>query len=151
MKEEWPLEIKKRRVRIKRCVKVKPLSHVWFFASPWTIPWQAPLSMGFSRQKYWNVLPFPSPGDLPNPVIKPGSSALQADSSCGEQGLLFVGAQVLGAWASVAVCTGLVAPPHVESSRTRDWTCVPCIGRWIPIHCTTREVWHLIVLLVVFP
>ena len=59
---------------------MKPLSHVCFFASPWTIPWQAPLSMGFSRQKYWNVLPFPSPGDLPNPVINPGSSALQADS-----------------------------------------------------------------------
>ena len=37
-------------------------------------------------------------------------------------------------------CMGLVAPWHVESSQTRDWTCVPCIGRWILIHCTTREV-----------
>jgi len=38
------------------------------------------LSMGFSRQYYWNGLPFPSPGDLPNPGLKPGSPALQADS-----------------------------------------------------------------------
>ena len=37
--------------------------------------------MGFSRQEYWSGLPFPSPGDLPNPAIKPGSPALQADSS----------------------------------------------------------------------
>ena len=41
---------------------------------------QAPLSMGFSRQDYWGGLPFPSPGDLPNPGIEPGSPALQADS-----------------------------------------------------------------------
>ena len=41
---------------------------------------QAPLSMGFSRQEYWNGLPFPSPGDLPNQVMKPGSPALQAGS-----------------------------------------------------------------------
>ena len=39
----------------------------------------APLSMGFSRKEYWSGLPFPSPDDLPNPGIKPGSSALQAD------------------------------------------------------------------------
>ena len=46
----------------------------------WTVACQAPLSMGFSRQEYWSGLPFPSPGDLPNPGIKPGSPALQADS-----------------------------------------------------------------------
>ena len=49
-------------------------------ATPWTIALQAPLSMGFSRQEYWSGLPFPSPGDLPDPRIKPGSPALQADS-----------------------------------------------------------------------
>ena len=48
--------------------------------TPWTIAHQAPLSMGFSRQEYWSGLPFPSPGDLPNPGIKPRSPALQADS-----------------------------------------------------------------------
>ena len=45
-----------------------------------TIVYQAPLSMGFSRQQYWSGLPFPSPGDLPNPGIEPGSPALQADA-----------------------------------------------------------------------
>ena len=49
-------------------------------ATPWTVACLAPLSMGFSKQEYWSGLPFPSPGDLPNPGIKPGSAALQADS-----------------------------------------------------------------------
>ena len=46
------------------------------FATPWTVAHQSPLSMGFSRQEYWNGLPFPSPGDLPDPGIEPGSPAL---------------------------------------------------------------------------
>ena len=49
-------------------------------AIPWTVACQAPLSIGFSRQEYWSGLTFPSPGDLPEPAIKPGSPALQADS-----------------------------------------------------------------------
>ena len=49
-------------------------------ATPWTVSHQAPLSMGFSRQEYWSGLPYPSPGDLPKPGIKPGSPALPADS-----------------------------------------------------------------------
>ena len=61
-------------------VKVKSLSRVWLFATPWTVAYQAPLSMGFSRQECWSGLPFPSPGDLPNPGIEPGSPALQADA-----------------------------------------------------------------------
>ena len=48
--------------------------------APWTVACQAPLSMGFSRQEYWSGLPFPSPGDLPHPGIKPRSPTLQADS-----------------------------------------------------------------------
>ena len=47
--------------------------------TPWTVVRQAPLSMGFSKQEYWSGLPFPSPGDLPDPGIKPRSPALQAD------------------------------------------------------------------------
>ena len=47
---------------------------------PWTVTYQAPLSMGFLRQEYWSGLLFPSPGDLPNPGIEPGSSTLQADA-----------------------------------------------------------------------
>ena len=46
----------------------------------WTVTHQAPLSMRFSRQEYWSGLPFPSPGDLPDPGIEPGSLAFQADS-----------------------------------------------------------------------
>ena len=49
-------------------------------ATPWSVARQAPLSMGFSGQVYWSGLPFPSPEDLPNPGIEPGSPALQADS-----------------------------------------------------------------------
>ena len=56
------------------------LSGVQLFVTPWTVACQAPLSMGFSRQEYWNGLPCPPPGDLPNPGIKPRSSALQMDS-----------------------------------------------------------------------
>ena len=59
--------------------EVKLLSHVRLFAIPWTISYQAPPSMKFSRQEYWSGLPFPSPGDLPNPGIEPRSPALQAD------------------------------------------------------------------------
>ena len=47
---------------------------------PWTVAHQAPPSMGFSRQEYWSGLTFPSPGDLPNPGIKPGSPILQPDT-----------------------------------------------------------------------
>ena len=61
-------------------VKVKSLSRVRLFATPWTVAYQSPLSMGFSRQEYWSGLPFPSPGDLPDPGVKPRSSALQADT-----------------------------------------------------------------------
>ena len=56
------------------------LSRVQLFVTPWTRARQAALSMESSRQEYWSGLPFPSPGDLPDPGIKPGSSALQADS-----------------------------------------------------------------------
>ena len=66
-------------------VKVKSLSCVQLFVIPWTVAYQAPLSMGFSRQEYWNELPFPSPEDLPNPVIEPGSPTLQADSLLSER------------------------------------------------------------------
>ena len=56
------------------------LSHARLFVTPWTAAHQAPLSMKFSRQGYGSGLPFPSPGDLPNPGIEPGSPELQANS-----------------------------------------------------------------------
>ena len=50
-------------------------------ATPWTVTHQAPVSIGLSRQEYWNGFPFPSPGDLPNPGIQPGSPVLQVVSN----------------------------------------------------------------------
>ena len=63
---------------------VKLLSHVRFFVTPWTIICQAPPPMGFSKQEYWSGLPFPSPGDLADPGIEPGSPTQQADSLLSE-------------------------------------------------------------------
>ena len=61
-------------------MKVKSLSCVQLFVTPWTVAYQAPPSMGFSRQEYWSGVPSPSPGDLANPGIEPRSPALQADA-----------------------------------------------------------------------
>ena len=81
----WSLELG---WRFQNTVKVPPLtprvktllSCVWLFVTPWTVSWQAPLTMGFSRQEHWCGLSTPSPGDLPNSRTEPGSPALQADS-----------------------------------------------------------------------
>ena len=70
-------------VKVKRS-EVKSLSRVRLFATPWTVAHQATPSMGFSRQEYWSGLPFPSPGDLPDPGIEPRSPALQADALISE-------------------------------------------------------------------
>ena len=53
-------------------MKVKSLSHVRLFVTPWTVAYQAPSSMGFSRQEYWSGLPFPSPGIFPTQELNPG-------------------------------------------------------------------------------
>ena len=60
--------------------EVKSLSRVRLFATPWTVAYQAPPSMKCSRQEYRSGLPFPSPGDLPDPGIEPGSPALPANA-----------------------------------------------------------------------
>ena len=68
---------------IKNFVCAQLLSHVQFFAIPWNVTHQSPLSMKFSKQGYWSGLPFPSPEYLPNRGIKPrspASNALKADS-----------------------------------------------------------------------
>ena len=67
-------------------VKVKSLSGVGLFVTQWTsiVAYQAPPSMGFSRQEYWSGLPFPSPGDLPDPGIEPLSPSFQADALTSE-------------------------------------------------------------------
>ena len=60
--------------------EVKSLSRVRLLATPWTVAYHTALSMGFSRQEYWSGLPFPSPEDLADPGIKPGSPTLEADT-----------------------------------------------------------------------
>ena len=60
--------------------KVKLLSHVQLFATPWTVAYQAPPSINFSRQEFWTGLPFPFPEDLPDPGLEPGCPALQVDA-----------------------------------------------------------------------
>ena len=65
------------------CIKkktVKSLSRVQLFATPWTIAYQTPPSMGFSRQEYWSGVPLPPPADLPDPGIEPRCATLQADA-----------------------------------------------------------------------
>ena len=63
---------------------MKSFSRVRLSATPWTVAYQAPSSIGFSRQEYWSGLPFPSPGDLPDPGIELGSPALRADALTSE-------------------------------------------------------------------
>ena len=75
----WLLRFKSTKIQLLFKGKVKSLSCVRLFATSWTAAHQAPPSVGFFRQEYWNGLPFPSPGDLPDPGIKPRSPALQAD------------------------------------------------------------------------
>ena len=76
-------------------MKVKSFSSVQLFVTPWTVAYQASPSMGFSRQEYQSGLPFPSPGDLPDPGIKPGSPELQADALPSEPPLQFSSVQSL--------------------------------------------------------
>ena len=67
-------------IQLSLIVKVLVISHVSLFETQWTIVHQAPLSMEFLRQEYWRGLPFPSPGDLPNPGIEPGPPTLWTDT-----------------------------------------------------------------------
>ena len=61
-------------------IVVQSLSQVWLLVTPWTVAHQAPLFLWFPREEYWSELPFPSPGDLPDPEFEPMSPALQNDS-----------------------------------------------------------------------
>ena len=63
---------------------VKSLSCVRLFVTLWAVAYLASLSMGFSRQEYWSRLPFPSPGELPDPGIEPRSPSLEADALTSE-------------------------------------------------------------------
>ena len=78
-REKWPSTICELCIHIQYVIVLVTQS-VQPFATPWTVAHHAPLCLGSSRREYWSGLPFPSPGDLPNPGIKPRSPALQADS-----------------------------------------------------------------------
>ena len=67
-------------MKVKKKVKVKSLSRVRLIVTLWTVAYQTPQSVEFSRQEYWSGFPFPSPGDLPNPGIEPRSPTFQADA-----------------------------------------------------------------------
>ena len=101
-------------------VKVKSLSCVWLFATPWTVAHQDPPSMGFSRQEYWSGLPFPSPGDLPDPGIEPRSPALEADDLTSEP----------PGPVSSRILEWLAVSTSRRSTQLRDQTCISYIS-WI--------------------
>ena len=83
------------------CVPAQPLSPVWLFATPWTVTHKAPLSMRFPRQEYWSGLPFPSPGNLPDPGI-------QTRVSC-------IDRQILYHWTTWQSLLRRIASPKAQS------------------------------------
>ena len=133
------------------------ISRVWLSVTPWTIARQAPLSTGFSKQKYCGGLPFPSPGDLPNLGMKPGSPALQADSllteskvintwwwlsrsvmsdSCDPTDCSPPGSSVHGSL-QARILEWIAIPFSRGSSQPGDWTCVSCVtGRFFALWTT---------------
>ena len=135
--------------------KVKSLSHVQHFATPWTVAHQASPSMEFSRQEYWSGLLFPSPGDLPDPGIEPGSPTLQADAFLYKMWweladsiitlfCIFFFFAVFIEFVTILLLSYVLAcwPQSTWdlSSPTRGWTWTPCIGRQSLNHWATREV-----------
>ena len=112
-------------------------------ATPWTVACQALLSMGFSRQEYWSGLPFPPPGNLPNPGIKPRSLALQADSLPTEPSgkLIELGRITLQILKHLRWLTFRDSPggPAVKTSPSNAWG-VHLITDWG--NKILRAVWH---------
>ena len=101
---------------------MKSLSRVRLFATPWTVACQAPLSLELSRQEHWSGLPFPPPGDLPNPEIKPAnpvSPALQLDSIPPQplQNTLETLGKASTAWQEIS------QPRKIPLSLGVSWTC----------------------------
>ena len=89
------------RTNVVECLENVSRSVVSASETRWTVARPTPLSMGFSRQEYWRRLPFPSPGDLPDPGIQPGPPTLQADSSLYEPPGKPVGVWGQGLWIKV--------------------------------------------------
>ena len=109
------------------CVLV---SHVQLVSTPWTVAHQVPLSMEFSRQKYWNAYLFSSPEDLPNPGIEPRSPALQADS------LLSAATAAKSLQSCPTLCNPIDASPPgspvpgILQARTLEWVAIFFSSAW---------------------
>ena len=114
--------------------KWKSLSRVWVFEIPWTVAYQASLSMGFSRQEYWSGLPFPSPGDLPDSGIKPGSPALEGDALTSEP----PGKPIY--YKYCVIMTHLITHFHIS----RLLGCYRFLFQWTSLHLAVGlwERWH---------
>ena len=123
--------------------KVKLLSCVWLSGTPWTVAYQASPSMGFSRQEYWSGLPFLSPGDLPDPGIKPGSPALRADALLSEPGSKGKASSnprfephwadqpyFLSSFVPVPLLCSDFSPPGAPYSLPLLWFCSHCPSCW---------------------
>ena len=104
--------------------QMKSLSRVRLFGAPWTVAYQAPPSMGFSKQGYWSRLPFPSPGDLPDPGIEPRSPTLQADALPSEPPIKRNKLKQKS-FAVLGLSCGMW---DLSSSLTRDQTWATCFG-----------------------
>ena len=104
-------------------VKVKSLSHVQLFVTPWTVALQAPQYMGFSRHEYWSGLLFPSPGDLPDPGIEPGLSYCRWTL----YRLSYQGSSV-HVIPQIRILDWDAMPYSRRSFQSRDWTQVCCIA-----------------------
>ena len=115
------------------CMVWSHFCHVWLYAIPWTTAHQVPLSMGFSRQEYWSGLPFPPPGDLTDPGVKPRSPVLQEDSLLSEPPekpisftfTNFISKEnVCAQW--LQLCPTLCDPIHgILQARIQEWVAVP--------------------------
>ena len=109
---------------------MKSLNRVWLFATPRTVTHQAPPSMEFFRQDYWSGLLFPSPGDLPDPGIQPGSPTLQSAALPSEPPVAVKSLQ----------CPTLCDPrdgsppgsaiPGMLQARTLEWVAISFSNAW---------------------
>ena len=112
-------------------LKWKLLSRVRLFVTPRTVAYQAPLSMGFSRQECWSGLPFPSPGDLPDAGIEPRSPALQADALPSEPPILF---KLKDAWTATVIPKYPCWNHASRKMSSQTWVMV-----WKPYHTRSRS------------
>ena len=118
-------------------VSVKPNLALSIFVTSWTVAHQAPLSMEFSRKEDWSGLPFPSPGDLPDSGIEPGSPALQADSlSLSHQEALFAYKNVL-----LLALGSRAAHPHLVSLQIKWCNWIYITVYWRTCNHYSRYSW----------